>query len=74
LSEGNLILTNQRLVFLNRVELLERQAEGIKEGCIIDSPENKKIWPFSALGCEQLLMTVCVEKIVKKLMVVRTPV
>jgi hypothetical protein len=32
LSEGNLILTNQRLAFLNRVALSERQAEGMKEG------------------------------------------
>jgi hypothetical protein len=40
LSEGNLILTNQRLVFLNLVALSERQAERIKESCIIDSPEN----------------------------------
>ena len=34
---GNLILTNQRLVCLNRVALSEQQAERIKEGCIIDS-------------------------------------
>jgi hypothetical protein len=31
-SEDNLILTNQSLVFLNRVALSERQAERIKEG------------------------------------------
>jgi len=66
-------LTNQRLVFLNRVALSERQAERIKEGRITDSSENRKTWPFSAVGCEQLLMTVWVEKIVKKFMVVRTP-
>ena len=66
-------MTNQRLVFLNRVALSERQAERIKEGRIIDSSENRKTWPFSAVGCEQLLMTVWVEKIVKKFMVVRTP-
>jgi hypothetical protein len=39
-SEDNLILTNQSLVFLNRVALSEWQAERIKEGCIIDFPEN----------------------------------
>jgi len=55
------------------VALSERQAERIKEGRIIDSSENRKTWPFSAVGCEQLLMTVWVEKIVKKFMVVRTP-
>ena len=66
-------MTNQRLVFLNRVALSERQAERIKEGRIINSSENRKTWPFSAVGCEQLLMTVWVEKIVKKFMVVRTP-
>ena len=66
-------MTNQRLVFLNRVALSERQAERIKEGRIIDSSENRKTWPFSAVGWEQLLMTVCVGKIVKKFMVVRTP-
>jgi len=55
------------------VALSERQAERIKEGRITDSSENRKTWPFSAVGCEQLLMTVWVEKIVKKFMVVRTP-
>ena len=31
LGEGNLILTNERLVFLNRVVLSERQAEKVEE-------------------------------------------
>jgi hypothetical protein len=40
LSEGNLILTNQCLVFLNLVALLERQAEGIQGRLYYKFPEN----------------------------------